>query len=74
MEEVKSPTYATGVGLVLAGFRALDDRDNQYAEYEKPQAGNKVVRVDAGRESFKNMLQKVKGLLLDEDLEGNDDY
>lgn len=74
VEEVKSPMYSTGVGLVLAGFRALDDRDNQYAEFEKPQAGNKVVRKDVGRESFKNMMMKVKGLLLDDDLEDNDEY
>jgi cell division protein FtsA len=30
IEEVKSPMYATSVGLVLAGFKALDDREEGY--------------------------------------------
>src|SRR5690606_31938418 len=30
IEEVKSPMYATSVGLVLAGFKALDDREDKY--------------------------------------------
>ncbi|SDD61164.1 cell division protein FtsA [Algoriphagus faecimaris] len=30
LEEVKSPMYATSVGLVLAGFKALDDREDSY--------------------------------------------
>jgi cell division protein FtsA len=30
IEEVKSPMYATTVGLVLAGFKALDDREENY--------------------------------------------
>ncbi|UII29238.1 cell division protein FtsA [Fulvivirga maritima] len=29
---VKSPMYATSVGLVLSGFRALDERENRYNE------------------------------------------
>lgn len=32
IDAVKSPMYATSVGLVLAGFMALDERENQYAE------------------------------------------
>jgi cell division protein FtsA len=30
IEEVKSPMYATSVGLVLAGFKSLDERENLY--------------------------------------------
>jgi cell division protein FtsA len=30
IEEIKSPMYATTVGLVLAGFKALDDREEHY--------------------------------------------
>lgn len=30
IEEVKSPMYATSVGLVLAGFKALDNREEGY--------------------------------------------
>lgn len=32
IEEVKSPMYATTVGLVLAGFKALDDREDHYRQ------------------------------------------
>ncbi|MCH7399878.1 cell division protein FtsA [Belliella sp. DSM 107340] len=32
IEEVKSPMYATTVGLVLAGFKSLDDRETSYNE------------------------------------------
>ncbi|MCU0428401.1 MAG: cell division protein FtsA [Cytophagaceae bacterium] len=31
VEVVKSPMYATAVGLVLAGFTSIDDRENKYA-------------------------------------------
>lgn len=75
VEEVKSPMYSTAIGLVLAGFRALDERENKYTEASvaKPQAGNKVLKRDVGKDTFKNMLSRVKGLLLD-DLEENDEY
>jgi cell division protein FtsA len=32
VEEVKSPMFATTVGLVLAGFKALDDREDIYRQ------------------------------------------
>jgi cell division protein FtsA len=32
VEAVKTPMYATAVGLVLSGFRALDERENRYQE------------------------------------------
>ena len=31
IEAVKSPMYATTTGLVLSGFMAIDERENQYA-------------------------------------------
>lgn len=34
IEAVKSPMYATSVGLVLAGFRAIDDRENKYMDMD----------------------------------------
>ncbi|UJP66567.1 cell division protein FtsA [Mongoliitalea daihaiensis] len=30
VEEIKSPMYATSVGLVLAGFKSFDDREDNY--------------------------------------------
>lgn len=73
VEEVKSPTYSTAIGLVLAGFRELDERENQYAELAKPQAGNKVVKKDNGNAFFKNIIDRTKGLLLD-DIDDKDEY
>ncbi|BDD09783.1 cell division protein FtsA [Fulvitalea axinellae] len=35
IEAIKSPMYATSVGLVLSGFRGLDDRDDRYQEVER---------------------------------------
>ena len=32
IEQVKSPMFATSVGLVLAGYRSLDERENRYLE------------------------------------------
>lgn len=35
VEVVKSPMFATGVGLVLSGFTSIDDRDNKYLEINR---------------------------------------
>ena len=65
IEEVKSPMYATGVGLVLAGFRAIDDRDNRYAE--RTGAAGATARKDtSGGDFFRKILDKTKGLLIDD--------
>lgn len=32
LEAVKSPMYATAVGLVLSGFRSLDEREERYKD------------------------------------------
>ncbi len=66
IEAVKSPMYATSVGLVLSGFKALDFREEQYAEasngaYLRAGRGSKQ-----GNKFFKNILQKTKGLLIDD--------
>ncbi|MFK7900338.1 MAG: cell division protein FtsA [Cyclobacteriaceae bacterium] len=63
---IKSPSYATGIGLVLSGFRAIDDRENKYNEFQLPLAGNKVLKKDQGKEFFKKILDRTKGLLLDD--------
>lgn len=66
VEVVKSPMYATAIGLVLAGFRAIDERDNHYAEFENPVAGNKVMRKDQGKEFFRKIIDRTRGLLIDD--------
>lgn len=72
-DAIKSPMYATSVGLVLAGFKAIDERENRYSEFEVPQAGNKVLRKDKQKDVFTNLLDRAKSFLID-DFEDNSDY
>jgi cell division protein FtsA len=74
LEIVKSPMYATAVGLVLAGFRSLDEREERYREAKviaKPAA--KVKKPVLTSDFFTNILNKTKGLLID-DLDGKNEY
>jgi cell division protein FtsA len=42
LEAMKNPMYSTAIGLVMAGFRSVDDRENQYnvlrttSKYNRP--------------------------------------
>ncbi|ELR71853.1 Cell division protein FtsA [Fulvivirga imtechensis AK7] len=71
MDAVKSPMFATSVGLVLSGFRAVDERENRYKEkvVSRPQQKKK----ESGGDFFSKILNKTKGLLID-DLDGKNDY
>jgi cell division protein FtsA len=71
IEVVKSPMYATAVGLVLSGFRSLDEREERYKEARVNKAG-KVKKVTSS-DFFTNILNKTKGLLID-DLDGKNEY
>jgi cell division protein FtsA len=75
LEAVKSPMYATAVGLVLSGFRSLDERDERYKEAKEMQRNVKTKKVKANPTSdfFSNILSKTKGLLID-DLDGKNEY
>jgi cell division protein FtsA len=55
--------FATSVGLVLSGFKALDFREMQYQEMV-PAAQRKKDRH--GANFFKDILEKTKGLLIDD--------
>ncbi len=68
MDMVKSPMYATTVGLVLSGFRALDERDERYLV-----KANTEGRKKPEKDIFSKILKKTKSLLTD-DLEGAKDY
>ncbi|PZX59647.1 cell division protein FtsA [Algoriphagus ratkowskyi] len=68
VEEVKSPMYATSVGLVLAGFKALDDRDQGYT---KRTANGKQLKKDKNidispKDLFHKIAGKLKGILSDD--------
>ncbi|MEO1097884.1 MAG: cell division protein FtsA [Bacteroidota bacterium] len=73
VDAVKSPMYATSVGLVLSGFRALDERENRYNETRENSRGTTTKRREATGDFFSKILNKTKGLLID-DLDGKSDY
>lgn len=75
VEAVKSPMYATAVGLVLAGFRSLDERDDARRVESKDLKMKQPVKVKKSLTSdfFTNILNKTKGLLID-DLDGKNEY
>ena len=56
IEAIKSPMYATTVGLVLAGFRALDERENRHTENGwslfKRRSKNRINQVENSLVSF----------------------
>lgn len=75
IEAVKSPMYATAVGLVLAGFRSLDEREDRYKEArEMVKVNVKQPRKTVSSKNFFNdILTKTKSLLID-DLDGKNEY
>lgn len=75
VEAVKTPMYATSIGLVLSGFRALDDRENRYNEAQgldrtcKEKEGKQRI----GQDFFRRIIDKTKSLLM-EDVDETRDY
>tara|TARA_R110002020_G_scaffold111312_3_gene256978 strand:+ start:20432 stop:21760 length:1329 start_codon:yes stop_codon:yes gene_type:complete len=68
IEEVKSPMYATSVGLVLAGFKALDDRDQGYTNRTangKPMKKAKNMDINP-KDIFDKIAGRLKGILSDD--------
>lgn len=68
VEEVKSPMYATSVGLVLAGFKSLDDREEGY---KKRVANSGPILKKENKEIistdiFRSIGAKLKGLITDD--------
>jgi cell division protein FtsA len=72
-EEVKSPMYATSVGLVLSGFRAIDERENRYKEASTKEKHDARKIRPSGSDFFSKILNKTKGLLID-DFDSKTDY
>ena len=76
VDAVKSPMFATTLGLVLSGFKALDERENRYNEakgnndYSNKYRGDKKLQ---GLNFFNNIIEKTKGLLID-DVDDRQDY
>lgn len=64
VDAAKSPMYATTVGLVLSGFKALDIRETRYMESNS--SSEKKRAFKPGNKFFSNILEKTKGLLIDD--------
>lgn len=79
IDAVKSPIFSTSIGLVLAGFQALDQRENYYRLIKgKSNAKSiitKVPKIGNGNSSnlLKNLLDRTKGFLMD-DLDDKSGY
>ncbi|RNI27119.1 cell division protein FtsA [Rufibacter immobilis] len=74
IDSVKSPMYATTVGLVLAGYQALDERINRYTQIAaNSNVENRVVnevkpvqKTSGGSDFFKRIFERTKGMLIDD--------
>ncbi len=80
-ESVKSPMYATAIGLVLAGFKQLDERGiNDKLEKEVKEADDPVTARDKGKGMFASITKRLgttinlKDLIVDKDLEDDSEY
>jgi len=73
VEAAKSPMFSTTIGLVLSGFRAIDERENRYNETLANGKDDKTYTFSGGGDFFKKILDKTKGLLID-DLDEKKDY
>jgi cell division protein FtsA len=75
IEEIKRPMYSTAIGLVLAGFWSLDERENKYMEESSnsSSASNVSQPKHAGpsnsgklKDLGKTISEKIKGFILDD--------
>jgi cell division protein FtsA len=74
IDAVKSPMYATSVGLVLSGYRSLDDRMARYTEAQHQHSEGRTneqrpantKQSSGGGDFFKKILDRTKGLLIDD--------
>jgi len=69
IEAVKSPMYATSVGLVLAGYQSLDQRTERHTNAdEQPVFNNKQqeTKSTSGGSSSGGFFQKLKGFISDD--------
>lgn len=76
IEVIKNPMYATSVGLVMAGFRAIDARENRYVQQQqqvKPVPPKEARTRPQGGDFFKRIIDKTRGLLID-DFDDKNDY
>lgn len=66
IETIKSPMYATSVGLVLTGFKAIDFREEQYQEATNGGYLSGSKKEKKGNNFLASILSKTKSLLMDD--------
>ncbi|WP_299820912.1 cell division protein FtsA [uncultured Pontibacter sp.] len=75
IDAVKSPMYATSVGLVLAGYQSIDQMAAGYTETQQEQTEYKkpTTTQKAAKESNGGLFQMIKGFLSD-DIDNKQSY
>ncbi|MCC9136317.1 cell division protein FtsA [Pontibacter silvestris] len=79
VDAVKSPMYATSVGLVLAGYQPIDQRDEHHVEVPQQEEYNRPIQQQQQPKSSgssgggSNLFQKLKGFLSD-DIDNKQSY
>lgn len=66
VDAIKSPMFATSVGLVLCGYKALDDRENRVVEKQATKEHGKRLTKNSTESIWKSILDKTKGILIDD--------
>jgi len=78
IEEVKSPMYATTVGLVLAGFKALDDREDLYRQRKSLIADGKMSKESRqempAKDIFGSIRKRLRDFITDDIADDNSTY
>lgn len=73
-EEVKSPMHATGMGLVLAGFKTIDDREDNYlrnAQFVPVNSASQYGQTSTKKQPestdfLSSLITKAKNFLIDD--------
>lgn len=78
IEIIKNPMFATPVGLVLAGFQSIDERENRYMQVQATKTAQapptKEARVrPQGGDFFRRIIDKTRSFMID-DFEDKNDY
>lgn len=80
VEAVKSPMFATAVGLVLAGFTSIDERENKYADFNKIREVKNTEKKSVDPKSsqlfnlnLRKFSDRIKGLMVG-DMDDSTDY
>lgn len=75
VETAKSPMYATTVGLVMAGFKTIDYRNEKYEESENTSKyTGKSTSKKRGRDFFTKIIERTRRLLIDDDFDNKNNY